>query len=183
MWYKHLRDFLLHHHFSHDQALPCLFMLQHSSSFEVIAEYVDDLNLVGTPATYQHAMELLTNHFEMKLLGKTSICFRLQISYIPRGEVFLHPTTYIQKLFKRFGMDKSNPLAVLMIGHSKTVNDPYKPYEEEEEEFHNKTQYLTIIGALIYLSTFTHLDISIAVSVLTRHSQRGNDQASDTGMG
>jgi hypothetical protein len=30
MWYKHLHDFLLHHQFSHDQALPCLFTLQHS---------------------------------------------------------------------------------------------------------------------------------------------------------
>ena len=69
MWYKHLRDFLLHHNFSHDQALPCLFTLQHSSGFVVIAVYVDDLNLVGTPATCQHAMNLLANQFKMKLLG------------------------------------------------------------------------------------------------------------------
>ena len=172
MWYKHLRDILLFHNFSHDQALPCLFTLQHSSRFVVIAVYVDDLNLVGTPATYQHAMTLLTNQFEMKLLGKTSFYLGLQLSHVPGGGIFLHQTTYTQKLLKRFGMDKVNPLSAPMTSRSKTSNDPYTPCKEEEEEFHNKTQYLVAVGALLYLSTYTRLDISFAVSVLARHSQR-----------
>jgi hypothetical protein len=69
-------------------------------------------------------------------------------------------------------MDKSNLLAAPMIGRSKTADDPYTPYEEEEEEFHDKTQYITTMGALLYLSTYTRPDISFAVSVLARHSQR-----------
>jgi hypothetical protein len=116
-------------------------------------------------------MDLLTNQFEMKLLGKTSFCLGLQISHVPGG-VFLHQTTYTQKLLKRFGMDKSNPLAALMIGRSKTADDPYTACEEEEEEFHDRTQYLAVVGALLYLSTYTRPDISFAVSVLARHSQR-----------
>ena len=138
----------------------------------VIAVYVDDLKLVGTPATCQHTMNLLANQFEMKLLGKTSFCMELQFSHIPRGGVFLHQTTYAQKLFRQFGMDKSTALAAPMIGCSKTTDDPYKPYEEEEEEFHNKTRSLATVGALFYLSTFTHPDISFAVSILARHIQK-----------
>jgi hypothetical protein len=70
-------------------------------------------------------------------------------------------------------MDKSNPLAAPMIGRSKTADDPYTPCEEEEEgEFHDKTQYLAAMGALLYRSTYTRPDISFAVSVLARHSQR-----------
>ena len=172
MWYKHLRDFLLHYNFSHDQTLHCLFTLQHSSRFVVIAMYVDDLNLVGTPTTCQHAMNLLANQFEMKLLEQTSFWLGLQLSHIPGGNIFLHQTTYTQKLLRRFGMDKSTPLAAPMIGCSKTADDPYKPCESEEEEFHNKTRYLAVVGALLYLFTFTRPDISFAVSVLTRHSQK-----------
>ena len=74
MWYQHLQEFLLHHQFNHDQALPYLFTLKTSSSFVGVAVYIDDLNLVRTPATCQHAMDLLTTQFEMKLLGKTSFC-------------------------------------------------------------------------------------------------------------
>ena len=173
MWYKHLRDFLLFHNFQHDQALPCLFILQHTSGFVVIAVYVDDLNLVGTPATCQHAIVLLTNQFEMKLLEHTSFCLGLQLTHIRGGGIFLHQTTYTQKLLKRFSMDKANPLLAPMIGHSKTSDDPYALCkEEEEEEFHNRTQYLASVGALLYLSTYTRPDISFAVSVLTRHSQK-----------
>jgi hypothetical protein len=50
-------------------------------------------------------------------------------------------------------MDKSNPLAVPMIGRSKTSDDPYTPCDEEEEEYPNRTQYLVAVGALLYLST------------------------------
>jgi hypothetical protein len=87
-------------------------------------------------------------------------------------EFFYTKTTYTQKLLKRFGMDKSNPLAAPMIGRSKMADDPYTPCEEEEEEFHDRTQYLAVVGALLYLSTYTRPDISFAVSVLARHSQR-----------
>ena len=172
MWYKHLRDFLLFHNFQHDQALPCLFTLQHPSGFIIIAVYVDNLNLVGTPATCQHAMDLLTNQFEMKLLGRTSFCLGLQLAHIQGGGILLHQTTYTQKLLKRFGMDKANPLSAPMTGRNRTSDDPYAPCREEEEEFHNKTQYLVAVGALLYLSTYTRPDISFVVSVLARYSQR-----------
>ena len=59
MWYQHLCKFLLHHHFSHDHALLCLFTLKNSSGFVVVAIYVDDLNLVGTRMTCKHVVELL----------------------------------------------------------------------------------------------------------------------------
>ena len=69
-------------------------------------------------------------------------------------------------------MDKSNPLFAPMIGWSKTANDPYQPCEEEEEEYYDKTCYLTAVGALLYLTTITRRDISFDTSVLARHSQR-----------
>ena len=69
-------------------------------------------------------------------------------------------------------MDKSTLLAAPMIGRRKTADDPYKPYKEEEEEFHDKIHYLAAVDALLYLSTFTHPDISFVVSVLARHSKK-----------
>ena len=59
-----------------------------------------------------------------------------------------------------------------MVGRSKSSDDPYTPCEEEEEEYQDRGQYLAAVGALLYLSTYTCPDISFAVSVLARHSQR-----------
>ena len=61
----------------------------------MVVVYVDDLNLVGTPATCKHAIELLTTRFEMKLMDKTSFSLGLQILYIPGGSIFLHQMIYI----------------------------------------------------------------------------------------
>jgi hypothetical protein len=154
MWYKHLHDFLIHHKFSHDQALPCLFTLKHHSGFVIIAVYVDDLNLVGTPETCQYAVKLLTNQFEMKVLGKTTFCLGLQLSHLLGGGIFLHQTTYTQKLLRRFGMDKSNPLAAPMIGRNKTSDDPYTPCDEEEEEYPDRTNTLQLWG---HCYTYPHI--------------------------
>ena len=69
-------------------------MLHNSFGVVVVAVYVDNLNLVGTPTTYQHAVDILTTRFGMKLLDKTSFCLGLQISHIPDGGIFLHQTSY-----------------------------------------------------------------------------------------
>ena len=67
-------------------------------------------------------------------------------------------------------MDKANPLSTPMTDRTRTLDDPYAPYKEEEEEFHNKTQYLAAVEALLYLSTYTRSNISFAVNVLARHN-------------
>ena len=99
----------------------------------------------------------------MKKLGQITFCLGLQLSHLPGGAIFLHQTTYTRKLLRRFGMDKANPLSTPMIGRSKSSDDHYTPYEEEEDEYQ---------GALLYLSTYTCPDISFAVSVLAHHSQQ-----------
>jgi hypothetical protein len=116
MWYQHLREFLLHHDFRHDQSLPCIFTFKNSTGFVVVAVYVDDLNLVGTPETCTYVVNLLITQFEMKLLGKTSFCLGLQVTHLHDGSIFLHQTGYTQKLLKLFGMNKANPLSAPMMG-------------------------------------------------------------------
>jgi hypothetical protein len=72
---------------------------------------------------------------------------------------------------KMFHMDQANPLSAPMMGRSRTFDDPYCSCEEEEE-FYDKNKYLAVVGALLYLSTYTRPDNSFATSVLARHSQR-----------
>lgn len=77
MWYHHLRSFLLANGFTCHPALPCVFVLRKDKGFVILAAYVDDLNLVGTPGTCIQVEGLLTTKFEMKLLGKTTFCLGL----------------------------------------------------------------------------------------------------------
>ena len=125
----------------------------------IIAVYVDDFNLLGTLGTCSRAVSLLTAQFEMKLLGKTIICLGFQEVYLSDGSVFLHRTTYTQNLLKRIHMDHASPLSAPMMGRCRTLDDPYCPCEEEEEEFYDKSMYLPTVGVLMYLSTYTRPDM------------------------
>lgn len=90
--------------FLHDPALPCIFNLSQNTEYLIMAIYVDDLNLIGSPSLCKHAETLFTAQFDMKLLGKTSFCLGLHIQHFPDG-VLLHHQTCTCKLLKHFQMN------------------------------------------------------------------------------
>lgn len=51
-------------------------------------------------------------------------------------------------------MEEANALTSRMIGRSKTNEDPYQPANVKEEEI-EKTKYLAVVGAFLYLPTNT----------------------------
>ncbi|XP_076956929.1 uncharacterized protein LOC143632248 [Bidens hawaiensis] len=55
------------------------------SEYVIIAVYVNDLNIIGTPRKLQKAIEYLKREFEMKDLGKTKFCLGLQIEHLKDG--------------------------------------------------------------------------------------------------
>jgi hypothetical protein len=66
------------------------FLLKKSiSGFAIVAVYVDDLNIVGTPEELTKTADYLKNEFEMKDLGKTKFCLGLQIEHLPDG-ILIH---------------------------------------------------------------------------------------------
>jgi hypothetical protein len=95
----------------------------------------------------------------------------VQIKHYADGSLLLHQQTYVKKLLRTFNMDNANALSAPMIGKSRTEDDPYRPTDDDEEKI-DKPQYLAAVGTLLYLATNTRPDISFAVSVLARHSQK-----------
>ena len=48
---------------------PCIFIKKSETRFAIMAVYVDDLNLVGTPKELTRTTNYLKKEFEMKDLG------------------------------------------------------------------------------------------------------------------
>ena len=49
MWYNRLSEYLLKEWYVNNPICPCVFIKKSETGFAIIAVYVDDLNLVGTP--------------------------------------------------------------------------------------------------------------------------------------
>ncbi|KAF7137709.1 hypothetical protein RHSIM_Rhsim07G0041900 [Rhododendron simsii] len=170
MWYKRLSDYLLKEGYENDLICPCIFTKKSNSGFAIIAVYVDDLNLVGTPEELIKTAEYLKREFEMKDLGKTKFCLGLQIEHLPNG-ILVHQSAYTEKVLKQFYMDKAHPLSTPMVVRSLDVNkDPFRPLEEGEDILGPEVPYMSAIGALMYLANCTRPDIAFSVNLLARYS-------------
>ena len=114
MWYNRLSEYLLKKGYVNNLICPCIFIKKSETGFAIIAVYVDDLNLVGTPEELIRTKNYLKNEFEMKALGKTKFSIGFQIEYFPNG-VLVHQSTYIKKILKGFYMDKSHLLTFPIV--------------------------------------------------------------------
>ncbi|WKA05539.1 hypothetical protein VitviT2T_023501 [Vitis vinifera] len=170
MWYNRLSEYLLKEGYVNNPICPCIFIKKSETGFAIIAVYVDDLNLVGTPEELTRTTNYLKKEFEMKDLGKTKFCLGLQIEHFPNG-VLVHQSTYIKKVLKRFYMDKAHPLSSPMVIRSLDVKkDSFRPCEKDEELLGPEVPYLSVIGALMYLANCTRPDIAFSVNLLARYS-------------
>ena len=161
MWYNRLRQYLLKERYVNNSICPCVFVKKTENGFAIIAVYVDDLNLIGTPKEIIKTTNYLRKEFEMKDLKKTRYCLGLQIEYCLNG-VLIHQSSYTEKVLKRFYMDKSHPLSSPMVVRSLEVTkDPFWPKEENEELLGSEVLYLSAIGALMYLVNYTRPDIAL----------------------
>ncbi|KAL6329080.1 hypothetical protein AAG906_007370 [Vitis piasezkii] len=116
------------------------------------------------------AANYLKKEFEMKDLGKTRYCLGLQIEHCS-NDILVHQLTYIEKVLKRFYMDKSHPVNSPMVVRSLEVNKyPFRPKKENEELLGPEVPYLSEIGVLMYLANCTRLDIAFSVNLLARYS-------------
>ena len=132
--------------------------------------YVDDLNLVGTPEELTKTANYLKNELEMKDLGKTKFCLGLQIEH-NLNKILVHQSTYTEKVLKHFHMDKAHPLSSPMVVRLLDVKkDHFRPKEDDEKTLSPEVPYLSAIGALIYLTNCTWLDIAFLVNLLARYS-------------
>ena len=77
---------------------------------------------------------------------------------------------YTEKLLKRFGMEKANPVATPVDTSNKLVK------ATESEECVDQQEYQSAVGSLLYLAVATRPDIAFAVSNVTKFSAQPTKQ-------
>ena len=169
MLYNRLSQYLFKEGYVNNSIFPCVFIKKVATGFAIIAVYVDDLNLIGTPKELIKTIDYLKKEFEMKDLEKTKYCLNLQIKHCSNGVLINQSNT--EKVLKRFHMDKSEPLSLPMVVRSlKVTKDSFWPKEENEELLGPEVPYLSAVGALMYLENYTQPDIAFSVNLLARYN-------------
>jgi Reverse transcriptase (RNA-dependent DNA polymerase) len=89
MWYNRLSEYIIKEGYKSHVISQCIFIKRSISSFIIIAVYVDDMNIIGSPEEIKKTAKLLKNEFEIKDLGVTKLCIGPQIEHLQNG-IFVH---------------------------------------------------------------------------------------------
>jgi hypothetical protein len=167
-WNERFTKYLLSQGMSQSDQDPCLFLKKNEKGETVliIAVYVDDTIITGTPSEIDRAKKFLNSEFRMKDLGELKLLLGIEIE---RTKTQLKATQqrYIASVLERFGMKDCNPASTPMI---KQDDDEKSPL------FADHTLFRQAIGSLAYVSNHTRPDITFAVNQAARKMQNPTDQ-------
>src|SRR4051812_30118392 len=80
---------------------------------------------------------------------------------------WLSQQRYIEKVLKKFNMDKSKPVGTPLANHCKLSSEQCPVSEKEKAEM-EKIPYAFAVGSLMYAMVCTRPDIAHAVGVVSR---------------
>ncbi|KAL5546585.1 hypothetical protein UlMin_006272 [Ulmus minor] len=135
----------------------------------IILTYIDDMLLVGSSKERIEKLKAqLSSEFEMKDLGHAQkilgICI---IRERERNKLMISQVSYIENMVSKFSMKNSKPVKIPLAGHFKFSNDQCPSSDEEKKEM-EKFQYSSAVGSIMFTMVSTRLNISHAISVLSR---------------
>lgn len=148
----------------------CIYVLDKGDTLKniYVLLYVDDL-VISTSS-----METM-NNFKFYLKGKFRMTDLQEIRYfigikIDREEnkVHLSQSAYIENVLRKFKMDECNPVSSPLPS---TLN-----YEALNSDIRCDAPCQSAIGCLMYIMLCTRPDLSTAVNILSRYSNKNNEE-------
>ena len=161
LWYKEIDSFLKSLSFRQSIAEPNLYLTENI----MILLYVDDLQLFfKSREEVEEIKKKLKEKYRMVDLGPAQRFLGMNIDTSESGFA-LYQTSYIESLLRRFKMTDAYGVDTPIDTHVSldiTANDTDKPIDQ--------TEYLALVGSLMYAAIGTRPDISYVVGLLSSYN-------------
>src|SRR4051812_34236268 len=159
-WYERLSTHLTANGFVKGNIDSTLFLKTKGKHILVVKIYVDDILFGSTDDVMcKEFSELMTNEFEMSMMGELNFFLGLKIKQLEEG-IFISQSKFSKELLKKFDMT-----------NAKEINTPMSSSTKLDKDEHgiavNETMYRGMIGSLLYL-TASRPDIMFAVCLCAR---------------
>lgn len=145
----------------------CLYTAKSGESVCYILMHVDDIVTAGNDKNFVNKIiESLNKHFIIKELGKVSHYLGIDITRDEKGNFSIGQPNYIDKIVEEAKLqDARNSRVPISTGYYKVESNGTN---EQTKLLETNETYRKLIGMLLYVSTNTRPDISIAVSILSQ---------------
>jgi hypothetical protein len=148
----------------------CIYKKVSGSSMTFLVLYVDDILIIGNDIGMLNDVKSYLNKcFSMKDLGEADYILGIKI-YRDRQRrlIALRQSTYLDKVLKRFRMDKAKKGLVPMLS-GKILSKAQCPATVNDRETMSKVPYASAIGSIMYDMLCTRPDVSNALSLTSRY--------------
>ncbi|KAJ9538856.1 hypothetical protein OSB04_031589 [Centaurea solstitialis] len=187
-WNLHFDERIKEFGFAKSEFEPCVYTKFSGSIVTFLVLYVDDILLIGNDVpTLQSVKSWLSKCFQMKDLGEAAYILGIKI-YRNRSKRLiglraclvgfpltttkqaLSQSTYIDKVLKRFRMDKSKK-GFIPMQHGIVLSKTQCPVSSQDQDRMKSVPYASAIGSIMYAMLCTRPDVAYSVSVTSRYQQ------------
>ncbi|KAG8480842.1 hypothetical protein CXB51_025297 [Gossypium anomalum] len=156
-WYKRFDSFITSHDFKRSSFDSCVYFKKNSDgSFVYLLIYGDDMLIVAKDkGEIRKVKAQLSEEFDMKDLGPVKKILGMEIL----------------KDRKQSAKPVSTPLAA----HFR-LSSALTPQSDDEIEYMSHVPYSSAVGSLMYVMVCSHLDLSYAVSAISRYMANPNKE-------
>ncbi|KAK3732471.1 hypothetical protein QZH41_003774 [Actinostola sp. cb2023] len=136
-----------------------------------LTELPDGRKAVGSPSDEKIAevKQNISERFEVKDMGELKYFLGVQVIQ-EDGKVWIGQPTYTENILKKFGMENCKPV-------STPVDPNFKLTKAGADNVpHNQSDYQSVVGSLLYLSSVSRPDIAFAVSNVARYSSNPTNE-------
>jgi hypothetical protein len=150
-WNLHFDEVVKGFGFIQNGEEACVYKKESGSKISFLILYVDDILLIGNDVDFLNTTkESLKKSFSMKDLGEAAYILGIKI-YRDRSRrlIGLSQSTYVDKVLKRFNMEKSKK-GLLPMSHGLVLSKRQCPQSAEEHANMSVTPYASAIGSIMY---------------------------------
>ena len=161
-WFKTCREHLVSQGYTQVVADTCVYTKRGS----IVLVYVDDILVFSkTIEGGNRTVEDLSKKFQIVDRGEPKLFLQIEINRPKRGVIELSQKNYIEKKVLRHGTNTKRKYGIPI-----PTNIDYNKLYETDEDYDKRSEYGSLVGALLYAQQKTRPDISFAMSLLTRVS-------------
>ncbi|KAG8499473.1 hypothetical protein CXB51_005963 [Gossypium anomalum] len=139
-------------------------------SFVYLLLYVDDMLIAAKDkGEIRKVKAQLSEEFEMKDLGPAKKILGMEILRDRKAsKLYLSQKGYIEKVLCRFNMQSAKPVSTPLAAHFR-LSSALSPQSDDEIEYMSHVPYSSAMGSLMYAMVCSRLDLSYAVSAVSRY--------------
>jgi hypothetical protein len=158
--------------FKENEMDNCIYTKIKGGKFIILVLYVDDILLASSDKHMLYETKgFLSSKFDMKDLGEASYVLGIEIRRDrTKGVLGLSQKAYIEKMLKRYNMDKCNASPV-PIQKGDKFSDKQSPRNQLELDEMKGIPYASAVGSLMYAQVCTRPDLAFAARMFGRYQR------------